>query len=254
MWSAPVRPRRCHLAVLVAGCLASLCIGPAVQAGPIQAGGTYNLAVNNFPGNLPTTPVTLDGAVHSLTTTAGTLNHQALIYDVSTNTQWLDFVFTTPGGPLASNFNAQWDWTISNIPLSEPALLAGAFYYWAVNGVAVDPIHNWAGGVLFPNGGTNPITGVGKGFGGLDATPDPIPTNNSFFVDPYLFLGDTGRPNEGDMPYQNINEFHFAFLITAANPTAVPEPGSLALLGLGGVSLAGWACRRRAIAGTAAAR
>ncbi len=223
------------------------------HAGPIQAGGTYQVKVNNFPGNLSTTSVTLDTAVHSLTTSSGKLNLQAVIHNVNINTQWLDFVFTTPDGALASNFNAQWDWTISNIPLSEPAFLVGAFYYWSVNGQAVDPIHNWKGGQLFPDGkdGTNPITGVGKGFGGLDSTPsDPVPTNSFFFVSPYKLLGDTGAPQEGDMPHTQINDFHFAFLITAQNPQqqpdpAIPEPASLAAWGVLGLISFGYAWRTR---------
>jgi hypothetical protein len=238
------------------GAIVVLCLGLRADAGPIQIGGSYNLAVQNFPGNLSTTPVTLDGAVHSLTTSAGTLNLQATIYDVDINTQWLDFAFSTPGGPLASNFNASWQWTISSIPLSEAALLAGAFYYWSVDGQPVDPIHNWQGGQLFPDGidGTNPITGVGKGFGGLDATPNPLPTNNSFFVNPYRLLGNTGLANEGDMPHTNINDFHFAFLITAADPQqgpVIPEPGSLVVwlsaLGLCGLGWARWTTRRAVV-------
>jgi hypothetical protein len=233
-----------------ASVLAVFLLGLPAHAGPILVGGTYTVAVQNFPGNLPATPVVLDSAVHPLTTSAGTLNLQAAIYDVDINTQWLDFAFSTPSAPLASNVNAQWRWTISNIPLSESALLAGVFYYWSIDGQPVDPIHNWQAGQLFPDGldGTNPITGVGKGFGGIAATPGPLPTNNTFFVTPYRLLGNTGLPNEGDMPHLDINGFHFAFLITAANPqqiTPVPEPTSLAAWGVLGLLGFGWVWRNR---------
>lgn len=231
------------MSAMVTAFLAVLCLlTPPAHAGVIQVGGSYTVAVSNSPGSLSATPVTLDGSVHSLTTSAGTLNLQALIHDVDVNNQWLEFVFSTPNGILASNVNANWQWTISNIPLSQPALLMGVFYYWSIDGVAVDPIHDWAGGVLFPGGGTNPITGVGKGFGGIGA-PGPIPTNNTFFVNPYKLLGDTGLANEGDMPYLQINDFHFAFRLTAANP--VPEPSSLVSAALGLAALAGHAGWRR---------
>lgn len=215
-----------------------LATAPLAHAGPVQVGGAYSVALQNFPGNLAATSVTLDGAVHALATSAGTLNLQAVIHDVDADNQWLEYIFSTPDGILADNVNAKWQWTISNIPLSAPALLAGVFYYWSIDGQAVSPIHNWAGGVLFPPDGTNPITGVGKGFGGI-GSPAPIPTDNTFFVNPYKFLGDTNLPNEGDMPYLQINDFHFAFLITAADPGPVPEPSSLVSAVLALAALAG---------------
>jgi hypothetical protein len=215
------------------------------SAAVLDVGGTYNVSGTNFPVNFGPTPVTLDGATHALA--GGQLNVRAEITDVDADTQWLEFIFSTPGGgPIAGNPNAFWDFEITDIPYTEPVLFAAFFYYWTIDGVAVPNIQNWQGGAVFTPGGLHPIDpSRGMVFGGTPAPPGDPPFDPRIFITPYNLISTSVVGGDPTLP-DRINDFHVGMLVTAVNPTAaVPEPASLATWGaLGTIGLA-WLRKRK---------
>jgi hypothetical protein len=219
-----------------------LALAPRADAGLLQVGGTFTVAGLNFPTSfsqvvpVSTSPSPVNAGQLSLTTT---------VFPTGPNGEWADFAFsTTNGGPLAGNINASWNIQFFNLPMTQPSFWDGIYFYWTVNGTAVDPIFPFGSiGVAGPNP-VNPA--LGPVFGNLSfpgVGPDTSITINPFItIRPYSFVSAGGiNPN-------TANGIHLGIHFDAANPTAVPEPSSLALLGVGGLGVMTWVRRKRGAA------
>jgi hypothetical protein len=125
--------------------------------------------------------------------------------------------------------------------MTGPAVFDNSYSQWFI-GTLPAPTQNSFGG--FSNeGNVNPVSGIGPGYGGSGFKPGPAQTSFSFdpviFVNPYSFVTAGGIPVTAD----GVEELlHF----TSANPSAVPEPSTWAmmLLGFAGVGFAGYRSTR----------
>jgi hypothetical protein len=127
------------------------------------------------------------------------------------------------------------------IPL---AINCGEVAYPAMSQAGAFPPPNWrsdgerAIGIVLGGFG---FAGVGPVYGPISFTPGPPFQDPNFFfafVTPYTFL------SAGNMDPNTANSFHLALHFTAAG-TAVPEPASVSMLGIGVVGLLTGARRAR---------
>jgi hypothetical protein len=143
---------------------------------------------------------------------------------------------TVSGGPLAANQNSTFDFYFNHLLMNQPALEDQLFFYWNVSGAAVNP--------LVPFGGINRVAPnpldalLGPTYDFLVSPPFGPSTEFDYtslaFVSPYSFVSAGGiNPN-------TANGF-----VYGAHFIPAPEPGSMALVGMGGVGLVGGAWRRR---------
>jgi hypothetical protein len=244
MCRLPVRARPWRVpAVFVTACLAALCTGQPTRAGLIQNGGTYTVTGINFVDNYSQN-VTVDAATHLVD--SGQLSLTLTVVPDGPNAEWDVFQFrTTNGGPLAENLNALWRLDMTSLPFNQAVVFNGFFGQWNVNGAAVNPLFPFSGlNTINPNP-TNLLPGpVYGGVVGAPIVPPGTTFNlpNLIFVSPYSFV------SAGGINPSTANGFNAGLHFTAVNPTAVPEPGSLSLLGVGGLGLLGWWRRKRAAA------
>ena len=222
----------------VAVCLASL-MGQTAQAGLFDVSSNFTVTGTNFP-----TDFSESVAVSSLPTliNSGKLSLRTTVFADGPNAEWVDFSYsTTNGGPLASNLNGNWDVEQGNLHMTQPTLFDGIYQYWTIDGVAVNPIHPFGGGSLSnvtPNP-VNPLIGPVYSLSFAPIGPLTLFGNIGIFSDPYSFI------SAGGIDPTKANDFHYGVHLSAANPTAVPEPSSLTLLGLGGLGVIAWSRRRK---------
>jgi hypothetical protein len=160
------------------------------------------------------------------------------------NAEWDVFSFsTTGGGPLASNFGARWQLDLTSLPFNQSVFFDGFFAQWTVNGSAVSPISNIGG---IDNINPNPTSIVpGPVYGGL--FPPFLPAATSFDLPNLIFVSPCSFVSAGGIDPNTANDFHAGLHFSAANPqeVVVPDPSSIALFGLAGLGLLGWAWQRR---------
>lgn len=221
---------------LLASALTAALGAPAVPSARAAAvfvlGSNYSVAGTNFPGNFGPETVTLDQTTKPID--SGALTVSETITPVNASTAFILFNFATPGGgSLAGNANANWAFTIGNIPIHGAGLLSTPFVYFTANGAPYSPLTAASGfGVI-----TNPITGTGQVLDFVGFTPGVV--TGSFTLDvfsnPYAFLNSVG------VNTSTANDVHFG-----AEISLIPEPASVLLAGLGLLGLA--TVRRRGTA------
>jgi PEP-CTERM motif len=197
-------------------------------------GSSYQLDFINFPVDSSTT-ATLDLTTKTVNTNL-TVTEQ--IFQDGPNSQWIDFNFKTiDGGPLASNINSNWQININGVEVAAPSLGSGFYFYWTVNDTPVAPI--------FPFGGFGNIAPIptapslGSAYVNNGFPPyGPLDSFDAFAsVSPYSFI------SSGGMDPATVNGFHVG--IEETNVQSVPEPASVALLGMGVPAILWYAWRRR---------
>jgi hypothetical protein len=230
------RPRCGSIVALMSVCLASVATQQAARGQLISLGSSYNVSGTNFVTSygpqavtLDQTPKLVDGGLVRLTET--------ITPTPADGGEWLLLKFqTVSGGPLAANQNSTFDFAINHLLMNQPALEDQIFFYWNVNGAAVNP--------LFPFGGINRVApnpidaSLGPTYDFLVSPPfgpaSQFDYTSLAFVSPYSFVSAGGiNPN-------TANGFTYG-----AHFTPVPEPGSMALVGLGGMGLVANLWRRR---------
>jgi len=191
--------------------------------------GSFSVSGTNAPDTFTTNGVsfgstTVDGGALTLTTS---------IVSGPGSSEWAVFNFqTSSGGSIAGNQSLDWALDVNGIPLTQPGVITHFFLDWGTNGTLANPTSQAGGNLPLE---TNPITGSGTVFGENFNIPVTTTIDLSSGADPFNgFLSSTGIDPTG------VNEIEIGVLVA---PSAVPEPASLALLGVGVAGLG--AMRRR---------
>jgi hypothetical protein len=217
------------LASALTAALGATVVPSARAAAVFVLGGNYTVTGADFPGNFGPETVTLDQTTKPIE--SGALIVSETIAPVNGTTAFILFNFATPGGgSLAGAANADWGFTIGNIPIHGSGVLSNAFVYFTANGTPYSPLTAASGfGVT-----TNPITGTGQVLDFVGFMPGVVTGSFSLdvFSDPYTFLNSVG------VDTGTANDVHFG-----AEISLVPEPASVLLTGLGLLGLS--AVRRR---------
>jgi hypothetical protein len=216
--------------MIVAGVLA----GPSEASTSWLVGGTIQVSVTDSPLSTNFTQnVTLGASTTTLD--AGEMMLTQTIIQDGPNAQWLILDFEATGSHLlAGDPNAYWD-IDAVAPISAPGQISAWFSDWTVNGTWQNATSGIGGLITEPNPlGSNPANVFGSD------TPPPWPVTTSFDtftnVSPYSYI------SAGGMDTTTVNGFVMGSLLTSAS---VPEPSSVVLATIGGVTVGGVALRRR---------
>lgn len=179
-------------------------------------------APNNFSQSVTLTPgtTTIDGGLLTLTQS---------LYTVGGD-QWLILNFQATGGIMAGNVNNYWQLGADNVPLDSPGYFIGGLVYFTVNGAAVEPISPFASN--FTTIGPDPLdSSVGNVYLFQFSVSLLTSLNAVTTMSPYNLI------EQGGMNPSLVNGYVEGIEI---QPGVVPEPGSMALLGLGVAILAAY--------------
>jgi len=211
------------------------------NAGPIQVGGTYDVSNINFPNTFTAGPLTINSTTKSIGGTgSGGLTITERITATSTESEWIEWIFEKPSGPLADSTTSAWKAEVYNVPVTSEIIYDGLFVYWTINGSAAQNITT-INGLGAPQ--VNPLDSSSLVYGGY--FPAEGPFTGPLHFD--LVLTNYGLAmSQGNMNVNEVNGFVIgAHLTTATGATLVPEPSSIILLSIGGLAICGYGWRRQ---------
>jgi hypothetical protein len=206
----------------------------------VSIGGTYSVNNTNFVDTF-TQNVTFDGTGVNKSIDGGKLLINEQVSPTGTKGAWIVFNYSTSnGGPLAGDINGNWQAEVDSIPFTTPVVFDGLFAGFSANGV---PFSNVQAGD-FSGVETNPVTGNGEVLFDNITPSSPLTSLDAFvFFNPYSVLG-----SDNNIDPNTANGHTFGVHVDL--PSAVPEPSTLTLLGvgIGGVFARAWRHRRRLLA------
>ena len=212
--------------------LGILTVAPAAHAQVASVGNFALFQGTNSPDNFFEIDTLTLG---TSTTDGGALDVNLSIVPTGPRSEWDIFTFqTVSGAPIASNLDGSWELSWLYLLNYPNATLNHLYTLWGTDGTLISPTSATGSGLSLE---TNPVTGLGQVLGA--AVDDPLP--GFVGVDGCLNITCTGTFDSSLSGYgydpSSINTYQVGLEISA-----VPEPASLALFGIG---LAGLALVRR---------